>query len=818
MSASSADIREGEEMSLRSDVRLAFRLQLERPRFAALVILTLALGIGANAAIFSVVNAVVLSALPFREAKQLVVLQEHLEKTGAMTVSYLNFLDWRRMSTSFQDMACYRPQSSIIRGRSGADRVPSKWVSQGFFRTLGVRLQLGRDLSAEEDAVGAPPSVVIGYGVWQHHLGGSADAVGRTLNVEGVNHVVVGVLPAGFRFAGDAELFLPIHPLAHQEPRFNRDALYVVGRLRPGVTAEQAAAEMRLVAKQLEKEYPKENSGASVALTPLSKWLTGNLDQVSLLLARAVSVVLLLACVNVAGLFLARTLERRREFAIRAAVGANRGHLVRQSLVEALVLAAQGGAVGLLLARPLLGTLTVFVAPEQLEAVRIDGRVVTFTLVLSGLTAVAFGLLPALTAARLDLGRSLRDRERGAALGHHRVQDALVVCQVALAVVLLVGAGLMIRTVSTLLSVDPGIRPERVVTMEVQGPESRFTKASQTPGGFDVDRYVTLWKTYDEDILERVQRLPGVESAAMTFPLVFTGGTAQFGVQVEGEGPDIKVLHRYAVSPDYFKVMGIPFLKGRGFTMQDDWKQPNVAILSATGARTLSPGRDPIGRRFFLPELKELGTFTVVGVVADTLHDRLDAPPPPQLYISFLQWPSVIILAIRTPLDPETMANQVRRELASYDKEAPVFAVHAMADHLAGATAPARRMSLVLGVLAGLALLLASVGIYAVVTQTVVQRRHEIGVRMALGASPSGILGMFVGWAMLLAGAGAGIGVLAAVVVAGVLERWLVRVSPRDPLTYVAVAGVVGLVALGATYWPARRAAATDPIATLRCE
>jgi putative ABC transport system permease protein len=805
-------------MSLGSDVRHALRLQLEKPRFAALVILTLALGIGANAAIFSVVNAVVLSALPFRDAKRLVVLQERFEKTGDTTVSYANFLDWRRMSTSFEAMACYRPQSSIILGRAGADRVPSKWVSEGFFRTLGVRLQLGRDLSPEDDAVSAPASVVIGHGVWQRHLGGSADAVGRTLNIEGVNHVVVGVLPAGFRFAGDAELFLPIRPMAHQEPRYNRDALWAVGRLRPGVTADQAAAEMRLVARQLEKEYPKENAGASVAVTPLSKWLTGNLDKVSLLLARAVSLVLLLACVNVAGLFLARTLERRREFAIRAAVGAGRGHLVRQSLVEALVLAVQGGALGLLLARPLLGTLTVFVAPEQLEAVRVDGRVVAFTLALSFLTAIAFGLLPALVAARLDLGRSLRDRERGASFGRHRVQDALVVCQVALAVVLLVGAGLMIRTVSALLSVDPGIRPEHVVALEVQGPESRFTKASQTANGFDVDKYVTLWKTYDKDVLERVQRLPGVESAALTFPLVFTGGTAQFGVQVEGEGPEIKVLHRYAVSPDYFKVMGIPFLKGRGFTLQDDWKQPNVAIVGATAARVLSPGRDPIGRRFFLPELKELGTFTIVGVVADTLHDRLDVSPPPQLYISFLQWPSVIVLAVRTTLAPETLASQVRREVALYDREAPVFSVHAMADHLAHATAPARRMSVVLGVMAALALVLAAVGIYAVVTQTVVQRRHEIGVRMALGASPAGILGMFVRRAMLLAAAGATAGVLAAAALAGVLQQWLVRVSARDPLTYAAVAGVLALVALGATWWPARRAAGTDPIATLRCE
>jgi len=309
-----------------------------------------------------------------------------------------------------------------------------------------------------------------------------------------------------------------------------------------------------------------------------------------------------------------------------------------------------------------------------------------------------------------------------------------------------------------------------------------------------------------------------VESAALTYPLVFTGSTGQLGVLVEGEGTDVKVVHRYAVSPDYFRVMGIALLKGRGFTIRDDWKQPGLAIVSATAANALSPGREPVGRRFFLPDVEAMGAFTIVGVVADTLHDRLDVPPPPQVYLSFLQWPSVIVLTIRTPLDPRTMAEQVRRELALYDKGAPVFAVHAMADHLARATAPARRISLVLGVLAALALLLASVGIYAVATQAVARRRHEIGVRMALGASPSGILGMVIGRAMLLAAAGAAVGVTAAVTFTSVLEQWLVRVSPQDPATYVGVAGVLGVVALGATYWPARRAAATDPIAVLRCE
>ncbi len=805
-------------MDLIGDVKHALRLQVEKPRFALLVILTLALGIGANAAIFSVVNAVVLSALPYRDPRQLVVLLEHDQKVGGKTVSYPNFLDWRRMSASFQDLACYRPQNSVVIGRAGADRIPSKWVSHGFFRTLGVRLQLGREISAEEDAVGAPPSVVIGHGVWQRTFGRSADVIGRTLNVDGVNHTVIGVLPPGFRFAGEAELFLPIHPLAQHEPRFNHDNLYVVGRIKPGVTIRQSAAEMTLVAQQLEKQYPNENAGETVDLVPVSKWLTGNLDKVSLVLLRAVSLVLLLACVNVAGLFLARLGERRREFAIRAAVGAGRSHLVRQSLVESLVLALEGGAVGLLLARPLLGTLAVFAAPEQLAAVRIDGRVIAFTLLLSCVTAVAFGLLPALTAARVDLVESLRERVQSAPSGHHRVQDALVVSQMALALVLLVGSGLMIRTVWALLAADTGIRAQGVVTMEIQGPESRFTKESQTAKGFDLDRYATLWKTYDKEILDRVQRLPGVESAAMTFPLPFGGGAAHFGLQPEGSSSDVTVLLRYAVSPDYFRVMGIPLLKGRGFTLQDDWGRANVVILNAAAARIVSPDRDPIGRRFVLPDLKNLGAWTVVGVVADTRHDRLDAPPPPQAYVSFLQWPSVIILAIRTPLDPQTMANEVRREVALFDKEAPVYEVHAMEDHIAGATAYTRRISLALAALAALALVLASVGIYAVMTQAVIQKRHEIGVRMALGASPSGVLRMVVRKAMLLTGVGAAIGVVGSVGFARVLRQWLVDVTSWDPLTYAAVALVLGLVALAATYGPARRAGATDPMVVLRCE
>jgi putative ABC transport system permease protein len=354
--------------------------------------------------------------------------------------------------------------------------------------------------------------------------------------------------------------------------------------------------------------------------------------------------------------------------------------------------------------------------------------------------------------------------------------------------------------------------------MQIQGPESKFTKQSQKADGFDIETYVTLWRDYDREILERVQALPGVEAAAMTFPLPFSGATATFGMKFEGEDiSEIPALHRYSVSPDYFKVMGIPLLQGRGFTMADDWGKPKVAIINATAARVCSPDRDPVGRRFTVPNLK-WGEYTIVGVVGDTLHDNLSTPPPPQVYLSFLQWPSTIILTIRTKLDPAKMAGMVQREVARFDKEAPVYDVHAMEDHLAGAVAYSRRIATVLVVLAGLALVLAAVGVYAVMNQAVLQRRHEIGLRIAVGASPSGILGMVIRKAMLLTAVGAGVGLVGSIAFARVLRQWLVGVSASDPLTYAGVGLLIAVMSLLASYWPARRAASTDPIATLRCE
>lgn len=803
-----------------NNLRHALRRQIEKPRFALLVILTLALGIGLNAAVFSLVNAVLLSGLPYRDPHQLVVLQEHDKQVGGKPVAYLNFLDWRRMNTSFQDMACYRPDSATIIGQTGTDRVPSKRVSHGFFRTLGVQLPLGRELTSEEDILNGPAAVIISHSAWAHYFGGDTNVIGRRLNIEGLSHTVVGVAPTGFQFAGEAELYLPIHPAAQRESRNDHNDLYVVGRLKAGKSFQQAVAEMKLVAQQLEKEYPKENAGeTAVDFVPLSKWLVGNLDQVSLMLFGAVSIILLLACVNVAGLFLARLGERRREFAIRAALGADRARLVRQTLVESFLLSLQGGALGLLLARPLLSALTLFVAPEQLQAVRIDGWVIGFALMISCLTAIAFGFFPALRAARVNLTDPLRDREPSADSGQHRLQDLLAASQIALALVLLTGSGLMIRTMSALLAVKPGICSQGVVTMAIQVPVSRFQRASQSPTGLDEKKWIQLFMQYEKEALERVQRLPGVESAATISHLMFSGGMSWFGIRLEDAPQNTQpmIVHRYAVSPDYFRALGIPVLKGRSFTREDDLTQPKVAILNATTARKLSPDRDPIGRRIVIPDFADLGPCTVVGIVGDTLHERLDAPPPTQVYLPFQQsLAGGLNLVIRTALAPAVMGEMARQEMAGFDAEAAVHAVRAMDDYLGQAIARPRQMNRVLATLAGLAVLLAAVGIYSVMTQSVLRKRHEIGVRLAVGASPFSILGMVLRKAMILTALGAAAGMVAALYCTRVLQQWLVGVTSGDPLTYTAVALVLGLVALVAAYCPARRAAATDPMVVLR--
>jgi len=796
-------------------------MQLKKPAFTAIAVLTLALGVGANTAIFSLVSAVFLKSLPYGAADRLVLMFEG-SKQGSYPVSYPNFLDWRQMSRSFEEMACFRSGRYTLQGGVGPEKVNGKWISRNFFSTLGRRSVLGRGFSAAEDSAGGPPVVVLDHSLWQRRFGGSPDVLGRDLTVDGASFTVVGVAPPGFRFWGASELYFPIHPHAHKEPRYDHDALYVVGRLKPGVTEEQAQAEMKVVARQLEERYPKDNAGEFVVMTSLGQWMTGYTRSLVLVFLGAVAFVLLIACLNVASLLLVRLNERNRELAVRAALGADRPSLIRQTLVESLLLALEGGVVGLLLASAALSGLTTFVPAEVAPFVQIDGWVLVFTLLLCCGTSVLFGLVPALQSSRTNLAEFLKQGERtGSGTRHHRLRDALVVSEVALALVLLIGAGLMIRSAVHLMKVDCGFRPDNVVTMQVEPPDSRFLGPATTRDGIDESILARTMGHYTDQLIDRVRAVPGIEAVASVFPLPMTGQTASFPIAAQGAPvpPDGNYprVYRYSVTGDYFKVMSIPMVRGRTFSSADNVDAPRVAVISEATARQFWPNQDPIGKTFRIVNF-ETFSFTVIGIVRGTRHESPQAPVPSQMYLSQHQWPASLTLAIRTPLPADQVASLVREKVAEFDNEAPVSEVSQMNEHLTKNMSHGRQVTLLISVFAGLALILAMVGIYGVMAHAVSQQTRDIGLRIAVGASPRLVLRMIIGRALVLCVIGVVVGVAGAVALTRWLENWLYGVTATDPLTYLAISGLIILVGAAATFRPARRAASVDPITALRCE
>jgi putative ABC transport system permease protein len=808
-------------MTLRRDLKFAFRMQLKKPALTAIAVLTLALGVGSNTAIFSLVNAVFLKSLPYPAADRLFLMMES-SKQGQLPVAYPNYLDWRKMNRSFAEMACFRPGRYTVQEGTRPEKVDGKFISANFFSTLGTRLVLGRTFTPAEDSVGGPPIVVIDYSLWQRRFAGSPEVLGKSLNVDGQSYTIVGVGPPGFRFWGDSELYLPIDPRAHKDVRYDHNALYVIGQLRPGVTQTQAQAEMNIVARQLEERYPKENAGESVALASLGQWMTGYSRSLVLVFVAAVVFVLLIACVNVAGLLLVRLNERNRELAVRAALGADRRSLIRQTLIESLLLALEGGAVGLLLASVGLSSLKTFVPVEISPLVRIDGWVLLFTLLLCCGTSVLFGLLPGLKSSRADLAEFLKQGERSRTGGHHRFRDLVVVSEMAVALVLLIGAGLMIRSVVHLMRLDLGFQAENVVTMNVEPPDSRFLgPATKGDGAFDFEVVARLAGDYSQSLVDRVSGLPGIQAAASVFPLIMQPASATFGIAVEGvQAPsdgNYPRAYRYSIAGDYFKAMGIPVVSGRTFSRADNWSAPRVAIVSETMARQFWPGQDPIGKTFRLQNFDQF-VFSVVGIVGDTRHESPHAPVPPQLYLSQLQWPATSALVIRTPLPADQAAALVREQVAVFDKEAPVSEVSTMEERVANNISHGQRITLLLSVFAGLALILAIVGIYGVMSHAVSQRTREIGLRIAVGASPSLVLRMVLKRALLLSVIGVALGIGGAFALTRWLENWLDGVTATDPPTYAAVSALIILVGFASTYRPARRAASVDPMTALRCE
>ena len=809
--------------ALLQDLRYGLRMLAKNPGFTVVAVLTLALGIGANTAIFSVVNTVFLSPLPYPDAERLVIINEASKPMPEGPVSYPNFLDWQAQNQVFERMAVFQGEALTLVGVKVPESMPSLNVSADFFPTLGVNPIYGRSFLPSEDKAGAMPAVIMSYGLWQRRFGADPGLIGKSLSLKGTlgtrDFTVVGILPRDFKFYVPAELYVPIGLWGadgYLMKRENHDRTLALARLKPGVSLEQARAQMQTIASRLQQQYPKTNTGFGVTITPLRERVVGRVRRAVLVLLGTVCFVLLIACVNVANLLLARSVLRRKEVAIRVALGAGWGRVVRQLLTETILLGLAGGAVGLLLASWSSSALARLVPPGlPVGGVAIDYRVLGFTLLLSLLSGVAFGLAPALQASELDLHEALKEGGRSSteSFGHRRLRSLLVVSEVALALVLLISAGLMIQSFRLLLKVDPGFNVQGVLTV---GLDMSDPKYQENPARF---------MAFNAQLLERVRAIPGVQYAGTARPLPLGGGRSTMPFyradRPVPSGENFPAADWHAVSPGYFQAMGIPLVRGRDFADSDSQNTPQVAVISAGVARRHWPGEDPLGKRLRIgtPEMG-LPWFTVVGVVGDTKPYGLEAAAPAELYVSCLQLGSWVdmSLVVRTASNPLGVAAAVRDQVLALDKEMVVSEVLTMEQRLAGTLAGRRTNMLLLGIFASFALVLAAVGIYGLMSYSVVQRTQEIGLRVALGARPADVLRLVVRQGMTLVLVGVGVGLAGSIAFTRVLRSMLFEVTPTDLVTFAGVSLLLTAVALLACYIPAHRATKVDPMVALRYE
>src|SRR6266446_4597418 len=809
--------------SLFKDIRYGIRSLLKRPGFTAIAVITLALGIGANTAIFSVVNTLLLRPLPFKEPARLVQVWEANYKRGrnTMDVSYPNFADWRDQNQVFEQIAAYSDETFNLTDTGEPERIQGEIVSPSLFPLLGIRPVLGRVLLPEEDYPNKVFSVMMSERLWRRRFNSDPQIIGRTIKLDSESFTVVGVVPNItdlFDLQSDTELWVPI---SHSFGFNNRYGHYlnVVARLKPGVTREQAQANMDTIAGGLAAQYPSSNVDHAVRLVPLQEQIVGDFRLAALVLLGAVLFVLLIASANVANMLLARAASRKREVAIRTALGAGRWRIVRQLLTESLLLSALGGAVGLLLA--LWGVyLLVAFGPADLpraKEVAVDGRVLVFTLAVSLLTGIIFGFITALQASRQDLNETLKESSRSTtgSAGHRRVRSLLVVSEIALSLMLLVGAGLLMRSFVKLQAVNPGFNPNNVLTMRISLRGPNYQKGAPVIA-------------FHDQLLEKVKALPGVQAVATRshVPIAADDGYANLSFAIEGRLPDAanrSTAFYNAVSPDYFQTMEIPLLKGRPFEALDDRKAQSVIIINETLARRYFSGDDPIGRRmtFNDEDPKEEDWVTIVGVVRDTKPRAQDltSSPVAEMYMPFAQQPqSSMALMIRATNKPESVVAAVRREVQTLDKNQLVHSIRPLESVMSEAVATPRFRTLLLGVFAVVALILAMVGVYGVMSYTVTQRTHEIGIRMALGAQGSDVLKLVIGHGMALAFAGVGIGLAARFALTRVISQLECGLHPMSTVEFIVIALLLTSVALLASYFPARRAAKVDPMVALRYE
>jgi putative ABC transport system permease protein len=802
------------------DLRFALRILAKNPAFTAIAIVTLALGIGANTAIFSVVNSVLLEPLPYKYPQQLVTVSE-IWQHEEDPIAPADFLDIQRQNHAFQAMAAYESASFNLTAHEQSERVDGAIVSTNLFLLLGVQPVLGRGFTARDGEPGAARVVVLSDRLWKEEFAGSPNILGQKLLMNGEVFTIVGVMPASFQFPSGAQLWAPprfvipenvLRP--SEDPRRWRGSHYfhTVARLKPGMTVSQAKADIDALCHRIGKHYPNGEINDGVIIQTLHEAMTGNSRTEILLLFGAVGLVLLIACANVANLELARASGRQKEIAVRMAFGAGRLRITRQVLTEGVLLSLFGGGAGLLIAAWGLGPLAALI-PKSIQNVAppsLDREVLVFTLLVAVLAGVVFALAPALQGSKADLNEALKESSRSVSESktHHRLRSSLVISQVALALVLLIGAGLLVKSLAKLAEVQEGFDPENVLTARLTLSQGSYGQPQQR-------------MNFVNRMLSNVGSLPGVHSAAVVAQLPLGPGEHARGIDIEGHpeaanagySPDYDV-----VSPDYFRAMRIPLIAGRFFTPSDTASAPKVVIINQTAARQFWPNQDAVGKRISFHAPK--GPWReITGVVGDVKQHALWRPPAPMVYVPYAQDPwTFMTLVVRSDYKPEALASSVRQAVLSVDKNEPLFDVRTMRQVVSASTGSRRFNTLLLGLFAALALVLATIGIYGVISYSVSQRTHEIGIRMALGAQRKDVLGLVVGQGLALTLTGAAIGGVAALGLTRLMTSLLYEVKPADPGIFIIVPFLLTGVASLASYIPARRATRVEPVEALRYE
>jgi putative ABC transport system permease protein len=810
---------------LKHDCAYAFRMMARNKGFTAVAVLTLALGIGANTAIFSVVHAVLLRPLPYQQGQQLVFIREQALKANLDDIRFSvpEISDFRAQNRTLSGLVEYHGMSFTLFGHGGPERVNTGVVSANYFDLFGVKPLLGRTFLEADDRPGAPPVLILSYEYWKNSFGADPSIIGKTFEMNDKVHTVVGVLPPIPQYPDENNVYMPTSacPFRSSERMSgNRDMrmMEVFGRLKPGISLTEAHADLSTIAGRLQSEYPKsypENLGYGASLTPLRDQLTHEARQTLLVLLAAAAFVLLISCANVANLTLARMARRERELALRTALGAGRSRLLRQLLTESFLLALAGGALGLFFAYSSLELLIEFAArlTPRAREIHIDGGVLAFTLFAALGTSIVFGTISALFS-RANLASGLKEGSAGAGAGrrHNRMRSILIVSQIAFSFILLIGAGLMLRSLVKMMEVDPGFVPQRVLAMKIHYNWSKYSGAQALSDA-------------GTKLLERIESEPGIVSAAVSSvyplePTLITGGPNSGSFEIQGRtmssGETPPIANVISVSPDYFRSLGIPLREGRAFAKTDGPKDPSVLIINETMKREIFPNEDPMGKRISFDDGKTWNE--IVGVVGDVREFGLDRAPSADVYAPLAQSPNIGTLIVRTTASPVEMAQQITRAVHDVDSQTAITDVMTLEQARSESMASPRLTAILLGLFAGLALLIAAAGIGGIMALTVNQRVHEIGVRMALGAQPSGILRMVLRQGLVLAFAGVAIGICGALALARLVKSLLFEVAPTDPFTFASVAIVLIAAACIATFLPARRAASIDPIVALRCE